>query len=227
MIREAGLAEVPEAKVGVFVGHAWDPQAGKETPWIDIARQIAGDAGVACLGTAAKITPPGAVLKAKIVEFVGKGDFGLASGARSDGTFDRDWFEELVSPDEVNFDANVFLITKAKVKALRSRSQERPLVEDLPKPEDRQPTEPEPPPEAKPGPTSQTVTLNLRGSIPPEIWNRLGTKLIPKLRSGSELSAQVNFSMTLDGKVVASFETELRQILEELNLAHKVRIEKV
>ena len=40
LITEAGLAEVPEAKVGVFVGNAWDPQDGKETPWIDIARQM-------------------------------------------------------------------------------------------------------------------------------------------------------------------------------------------
>lgn len=177
-------------------------------------------------GSLTRLLDPDAVLKAKIVEFVGKGDFGLASGARSDGTFDRDWFEELVSPDEVNFDSNVFLITKAKAKALRSRSHERPIVEDLPKPEDGQPTGLEPPPEAKPGPTSQTVTLNLRGSIPPEIWNRLGTKLIPKLRSGSELTAQVSFSVTLDGKSVASFESELRQILEDLGLAEKIRVEK-
>ena len=45
LIREAGVAEVPEAKVGVFVGNAWDPQDGRETPWIDIARQLAGDRG--------------------------------------------------------------------------------------------------------------------------------------------------------------------------------------
>jgi hypothetical protein len=45
--------------VGVFVGNAWDPQDGRETPWIDIARQIAGDQGVARLGPAAKSTPPG------------------------------------------------------------------------------------------------------------------------------------------------------------------------
>lgn len=45
--------------MGVFVGNAWDPQDGRETPWIDIARQIAGDQGVARLGPAAKTTPPG------------------------------------------------------------------------------------------------------------------------------------------------------------------------
>ena len=59
LVQAAGLAAVPQAKVGVFVGNAWDPQDGRETPWIDIARQIAGDQGVACLGPAAKTTPPG------------------------------------------------------------------------------------------------------------------------------------------------------------------------
>ena len=167
---------------------------------------------------------PDAVLKAKIVEFVSKGDFGLASGARFDGSFDRDWFEELISPDEVNFDANVFLLSKAKAKALRSRSNEQPIIEDVQKPEDKQPTMPEPGPEPKIEATSQTVTLNLRGAIPSEIWNRLGTKLIPKLRSGSELTAQVSFSVTLDGKAVAGFESELRQILEDLGVADKIQI---
>src|SRR6266700_5155603 len=71
LMREAGIAAVPEAKVGVFVGNAWDPQDGKETPWIDIARQLAGDQGVACLGTAAKTTPPGTDTLAKVFEVAG------------------------------------------------------------------------------------------------------------------------------------------------------------
>ena len=50
---------VPSAKVAVFVGNAWDPQDGRETPWIDVARQLAGDAGVAALGKSALTTPPG------------------------------------------------------------------------------------------------------------------------------------------------------------------------
>ena len=177
-------------------------------------------------GSLTRLLDPDAVLKGKIVEFVGKGDFGLASGARSDGSYDRDWFEELLSPDEVNFDANVFLITKAKAKALKSRLVDQPITDDVPKPEDKQPILPDPVLEPKLDSTSQTVTLNLRGSIPPEIWNRLGTKLIPKLRSGSELTAQVSFSVTLDGKAVASFEAELGQILEDLGLADKIRLER-
>src|SRR5438105_2718387 len=59
LLREAGLAEAPLAKVAVFVGNAWDPQPGRETPWIDIARQLAGAEGVSTLGPSAREAPPG------------------------------------------------------------------------------------------------------------------------------------------------------------------------
>ena len=59
LLSEAGLTEAPKAKVAVFVGNAWDPQPGRETPWIDIARQLAGDAGVEVLGPSALDAPPG------------------------------------------------------------------------------------------------------------------------------------------------------------------------
>ena len=59
LLNEAGMAEAPPARVGVFVGNAWDPAEGRETPWIDLARQLAGDKGVAALGAAARTTPPG------------------------------------------------------------------------------------------------------------------------------------------------------------------------
>ena len=59
LLREADIFETPSARVGVFVGNAWDPAEGRETPWIDLARQLAGDHGVAALGDAARTTPPG------------------------------------------------------------------------------------------------------------------------------------------------------------------------
>lgn len=71
LLSDAGLGEIPEAKVGVFVGNAYDPGEGRETPWIDIARQLAGDAGVAALGPAAKETPPGTAAITKLVEAAG------------------------------------------------------------------------------------------------------------------------------------------------------------
>jgi hypothetical protein len=56
------------AKVAVFVGNAWDPQEGRETPWIDIARQLGGDSGVAALGGDASNTPPGTEAISKVFQ---------------------------------------------------------------------------------------------------------------------------------------------------------------
>ena len=60
-----------QGQVAVFVGNAWDPQAGRETPWIDIARQLAGDKGVEALGPAAQTTPPGTEAIARVFEAAG------------------------------------------------------------------------------------------------------------------------------------------------------------
>lgn len=71
LLQETGVSSVPEARVAVFVGNAWDPQDGRETPWIDVARQLAGDKGVALLGNAAKSTPPGTEAIGRILEAAG------------------------------------------------------------------------------------------------------------------------------------------------------------
>src|SRR5947209_6179094 len=71
LLSEAGLTEAPKAKVAVFVGNAWDPQPGRETPWIDIARQLAGERGVELLGSAAKQTPPGTEALSRLFEAAG------------------------------------------------------------------------------------------------------------------------------------------------------------
>ena len=66
LLSAAGLTEAPAARVGVFVGNAWDPTPGGETPWIDLARQLAGEQGVAALGAAARTTPPGTEALARV-----------------------------------------------------------------------------------------------------------------------------------------------------------------
>ncbi len=68
LVKEAGVAAVPKAKVAVFVGNAWDPRDGRETPWIDIARQLAADKGVEALGPAAKTTAPGTEAIARVFQ---------------------------------------------------------------------------------------------------------------------------------------------------------------
>jgi hypothetical protein len=56
-------------------------------------------------GSLTRLVDPDTTLKFKIVEFVTRGDFGLASGKKADGTYERMWFQEMVPLDEVASDA--------------------------------------------------------------------------------------------------------------------------
>lgn len=178
-------------------------------------------------GALTRLVDPDLILKSKIVEFVGRGDFGLASGQTADGAYDRVWFEELVAPDEVAFESGVFLLRKAPAAALKSGSPAMPAP--APGPESGPATATTPPLVSQPGPEPQsgsgTATLRLIGTIPPEIWNRLGTKILPKLRSGSDLKVGLDFSVTVKADTAQSLASELRQVLQELGLGESVRIE--
>jgi hypothetical protein len=61
--------------------------------------------------------------------------------------------------------------------------------------------------------------------VPSETWNRFGTRIIPKLRSGAELKVGVEFSVTISEASADSLATELQQILQDLGLAETVTVE--
>jgi hypothetical protein len=167
-------------------------------------------------GSLTRLTDPDAILRGKIVEFVGKGDFGLASGQQPDGTYERVWYEVPTPLEEVDFGAGVFLLQKSKARSLKSGK--KPEI-----------TPPSPPPPSPPPPTPEgkTRTIRLVGTIPPEIWNRLGTKILPKLKQGSDLKVGVDFSVTFSTDSAKTIESELRQMLDDLGIANKVRIESI
>jgi len=178
-------------------------------------------------GSLTRLVDPDAILRAKIVEFVIRGDLGLASGRKPDGSYERVWFEELVAPDEVAFDAGVFLLRKDSAKALKSGAPPEPGPGPSPQPGPEPITAPEPsPPTApEPAPGATTKTLRLVGSVPPEVWNRLGTKILPKLRSGSDLRIGLEFTVTVKADTAGSLAAEIQQILQELGLGEAVRVE--
>ncbi|MBI2060378.1 MAG: ATP-binding protein [Nitrospirae bacterium] len=176
-------------------------------------------------GALTRLVDPDLVLRAKVVEFVGRAEFGLASGQKKDGSFERIWFEEMLPVDEVNFDEGVFLLTRAKAKELKgggivvTSTPTGPTALTTPPPTVG-PT-PHPPVE----PVAGTRTIRLVGDIPPELWNRLGTKILPKLRSGDNLKVGVEFTVTVKSGVAPSLESDLRQILADLGLTNRIRIE--
>ena len=184
-------------------------------------------------GSLTRLIDPDLVLRGKICEFVAKGEFGLGSDRKPDGGYDRVWFEELVAQDEVTFESGVFLLLKAKAKSLRLGAAPKPGngVEAGaggepgagPAPEPFPPSSPEP--GSEPTPAGIMKTLRISGEVPSELWNRLGVKILPKLKSGTELRIGVDFSVTVDVKTASRLAAELKQILEDLELATKLRIE--
>ncbi len=179
-------------------------------------------------GSLTRLLDPDSTLKAKIPEFVMKGDFALASGQKADGTYDRVWFEELLPPDELTFEAGVFLLTKAKAQALKKGEKAEPEGSTTEtKPQPQPPTGPTPQPPVGPGGPRQR-RLRLVGTVPPEVWNRVGTRVLARLRSsGSELRIGVDFSLTVESDLAASLQSELRQTLQDIGLADKIEIEDV
>ncbi len=173
-------------------------------------------------GSLTRLLDPDATLRGKIVEFVGRGDFGLASGQRPDGTYERVWFQELVAADEVAFESGVFLLTKAKAQALEAGV---PVPAPGPGPQPGLPMPgPGPGPAPGPGPDVRSKTIRLVGAVPPEVWNRLGTKVLPRLRAGSDLRVGVDFSVTVNNDLARSLTSDLQQILAELGLEDTVQV---
>ena len=178
-------------------------------------------------GALTRLMDPDAVLRRRIVEFVAGGDFGLASGDKGDGQYGRVWYAESVGADEVAFESGVFLLTKAKAEQLWAAQEGGTQIPiDPPTPPVEPPAGPDDPPTDPPvPPRGQKTTLKLRGTVPPEVWNRLGTRILPKLRSGDDLSVGIEFSVSVDAGLAQGFQLELRQALADLGIQEQVSVE--
>ena len=188
-------------------------------------------------GSLTRLVDPDTTLRRKIVEFVQSGAFGLASGTRNDGRYDRLWFAEPVELEEVAFEASVFLLTRAKAEELRATpppgepKQPMPTVQLEPGqgPPETESGLPQPMPSLGPHPgdssSQRTTTLRLAGTVPSETWNHLGLKVLPKMRSGgAELRVSINLSVAVDATSAGAMEADLKQILDELGLGDRVDV---
>jgi hypothetical protein len=179
-------------------------------------------------GSLTRLLDPDKVLRQKVAEFVQKGDFGLASGPQPGGTYQQVWFAEDVPPEEVAFDAGVFLLTKAKAKELKSK----PVgpVEIVPGD-----SGPGPGPVAEVGPVvvaPPTIPLppkvvpgelHIFGEVPSEQWNRIGTKLLTKLKASGTATIHIDVRVTLNPGV-GDVGGEVNQILNDLALAGSLQV---
>ncbi len=180
-------------------------------------------------GSLTRLLDPDTTLRNKIVEFVRKGDFGLASNRQDDGTYERVWFAEEIEVEEVSFEYQVFLLLKDKAQALRARPEPGGGAILPPEPEPHPPLGPgpviQPEPPSEPGPGGAMRTFHISGEVPPELWNRIGIRIIPKLCGESDLQAKVSFAVTVDEQRAHNFQAELEQALADLDLTEKIRIE--
>ena len=178
-------------------------------------------------GAMERLLEPDAYLRARIPDFVLKGDFGLASGLRPDGTYERVWFEELLSPDEVAFDPGVFLLRKDKASALKSGAIPGLSSASLPR-SVHEPPPPLTPPagSTEPEPGSSKRTLRIFGApSPPRSGIGWAPSSCRSSAAGTDLRVGVDFTVMFEEPAAKALESDLRQILDELGLTGKVRIE--
>ena len=179
-------------------------------------------------GSLTRLIDPDAILRRQIIEFVSKGEFGFASGVKNDGSYRRLSYAEPIGQEDVVFESGLFLLTKARAEELKTRPGGSPSPYPGPTPDPGPEPEPEPEPSPGPEPTpgAPKTTLRLTGTVPPEVWNRLGTKILPKLRSGDDLSVGIEFSVSVGSQLAQNMEAELQQILNDLELIDRVRVER-
>ncbi len=170
-------------------------------------------------GSLTRLIDPDRVLKTRIPEYVERGDFGLASGSQSDGTYSKVWFKESISPDEVSFEKDVFLLLRERAEKLRSGI----ITTPSPTPATTEGLPIEPITEAAPTTTASTQ-VQISGTIPPEIWNRFGSRILPKVRSAQDLSIGVTITVSGSAEEIARLHAELKQALSDLGLEGQVEI---
>lgn len=184
-------------------------------------------------GSLTRLLDPDGTLRTKIVEFVRRGDFGLASGPKTNGSYEQLWFEQPVDAAEVTFDAQVFLLTKVRAKSFSQESNVETRVSTSP----FESAKSDLPPSAEsqergalddrktqaPLFSPSRVVIRLRGTVSPEVWNRIGIKLLPKLRSGQQLQLGIDFACEVQLRDLSSVEAELRQALADLHLTEAIQ----
>jgi hypothetical protein len=76
-----------------------------------------------------------------------------------------------------------------------------------------------------PPPPGKTTTIRLSGNVPAELWNRLGTRVLPKLKTGKDLKIGIDFSVTVEWANANDLKAELTQILADLGLQGSVSLD--
>ena len=185
-------------------------------------------------GSLTRLLDADAVLCRKIVEFVGSGDFGLASGGRGHGQYTRVEYAQQIGEEAVTFEDDVFLLTKAKAEQLHTppggRIPMQPTLSAAPDTATEPQSEPglsglSPTP--SPSPAGRTATLRIAGIVPLDLWNGVGSRVLSRLRfEGSRsVDVEVELAVRVDTAQANHLVMELRQALADLRLDDQVQVD--
>ena len=77
----------------------------------------------------------------------------------------------------------------------------------------------------EPEPTGPSTTpVRVAGQLTPELWNRLGTKVLPKLRTQPDFAIEVAMSATVDSAAANDLKSDLKQIIADLGLEETLKV---
>jgi hypothetical protein len=189
-------------------------------------------------GTLERLLDPDSYIRNRLPEFIMRCDFGFASGLNPEGGYSRVWFNELLPTEAISFDSDVYLLLGKTATELKKSNGRLAVVEPS---TTGVPTEPGSGSEPPAGPLfgrpdepssagtasaqTKTRTLRISGEIPTEVWNRLGRTLLPKLKTGTELRLSIDASIQIEVDGSNGLRQEIEQILRDLNLIDKVKVD--
>lgn len=197
-----------------YLQRGWPPVFGDSRAWPLLSlRQSFFD------GSLTRLLDAESSLRECIASGVAAGEFGLATGSQSDGSFARVWLGEACPPEQIRFEADCFLVAASRAASAQTVDTRTP---DAPS-ADRSTAAVPYSPEAQPGASGDQI--HVTGSIPPEQWNRIGTRLLARLRSAG--SVRVDVSITAECEDASGHELVegLRQTLDELGLSDSVDVQ--
>jgi hypothetical protein len=73
--------------------------------------------------------------------------------------------------------------------------------------------------------THGATRIRIRGNVPIQQWNRLGTKLLPRLRAIGTVTAAISLECDASAAAVSKRLLELKQTLHDLGLTDQLQID--
>jgi hypothetical protein len=170
------------------------------------------------------------ILRSYIAEWVETGEFGLASGVRHGGGYERIWYRQLVSPTDIELGSDMYLLKRSAVDALL-RAPEADDVADADAPLIDEAISTDAFVDALPvaGPnirTHESTRIQVSGNIPIEQWNRLGTRLLTRMRAIGTVTASICLSCDAEAGAMAGAFSELKQTLQDLGLSDQLQLDR-